>query len=754
MTIDEVFARAVQLHQSGRFAEAEGMYRQVLAQRPSHADAIHLLGLIAHQTGRSGVAADLIEKAIAINPRAADYHINLGVVLASSGRREEAVAAYRHGLMLKPDHVDGTYNLGVTLLHLNRAEEAASAFREAITLNPRHAFAHYALGNALKLQGRLEEAVASYRQALALKPDFAEVYARLAAALGEFGRFDEAVAAYRQAISAKPDFAEAYSSMGHFLGELGRPREAEAAHRQALELRPDVGEYHGNLAIVLAQLGRSQDALQACRMAVTLKPKYAGGHNNLGNVLRMLGRAEEAVDAFRGALALRPEFTEAWNNLGNALLNMARLDEALEAYRKAMELEPRDPLLHSNVIFTMNFHPAFDAPAILQETRNWNQRHAKPLKHLIRPRANNRDPGRRLKVGYVSPDFREHVVGWNLLPLLRHHDRQQVEVFCYSSVKSPDAMTEQIRACCDQWREMIGLGDEPVAERIRQDAIDILIDLSLHTSSNRLRVFAMTPAPVQITYLAYCGTSGIDGMHYRFSDPHLDPPDVDLACYSEQTIRLPETYWCYAPGGKAPDISPLPADRNGYITFGCMNQFAKASPATVELWCEILKQVPGSRMLIHAPPGKHLQTIGNHLSRHEIASDRVQFVGSQPWDQYMASYHRIDIGLDPFPYNGGITTCDALWMGVPVVTLSGQTAVGRGGRSILTNVGLANLVALNPVEYVRLATELAGDPSRLRELRRTMRDRLTASPLMDGPRFARNVEAAYRDAWRRWCGGI
>ncbi len=338
-----------------------------------------------------------------------------------------------------------------------------------------------------------------------------------------------------------------------------------------------------------------------------------------------------------------------------------------------------------------------------------------------------------------------------MLPLLRHHDHAQFEIFCYGSVKNPDDLTGQIRTSCDQWREMVGLSDETLAERIREDRIDLLIDLSLHTCGHRLRTFALRPAPVQITYLGYCSTSGVDGMHYRFSDPHLDPPDVDLGCYSEQTIRLPESYWCYAPGGQAPDISPLPAERNGYITFGCMTKFGKVSSATVELWCEILKQVPGSRLLIHAPPGKHLQTIGNHLSGHAIAFDRVQFVGYQPWDRYMATFHRIDVGLDPFPYNGGITTCDTLWMGVPAVTLSGRTAVGRGGRSILNNVGLADLVARVSAEYVRLAVQLAGDLPRLGELRRTMRDRLIASPLMDAPRFARNVEAAYRDAWRRWC---
>jgi predicted O-linked N-acetylglucosamine transferase (SPINDLY family) len=240
-------------------------------------------------------------------------------------------------------------------------------------------------------------------------------------------------------------------------------------------------------------------------------------------------------------------------------------------------------------------------------------------------------------------------------------------------------------------------------------------------------------------------------MHYRFSDPYLDPPEQDLSCYSEETIRLPETYWCYAPGKETPDPSPLPAERNGYITFGSMNQFAKVSPAALDLWCEILKRVPQSRLLIHAPSGKYLSAIRERFDRHGIAADRVEFIDRQDWDLYIRTYNRIDIGLDTFPYNGGITTCDTMWMGVPVISLSGQMPVGRGGRSILSNVGLGDLVAYSPGQYVDLAVKLADDIPRLRELRGTLRQRMRGSPLMDASRFARNVEAAYRDVWRRWC---
>ncbi len=609
----------------------------------------------------------------------------------------------------------------------------------------------FSLAVQLHQSGRFPEAVAAYRQALALKPDFAEAYSNLGSALSDLGQFEEALAAYHRALTIQPQNATVYYNAAVALKTLGKRNEAEAALRRALALKPDFAEALVNLGAILAEGGRLEEAVTVLKRALAIRPDVVEALNTLGKSLKDLGRIEEAFEVLQRAVAIAPDHANAYNTLGNVLLVMGRVEESLQAYRRAVELDRQNPTAQSNLVFAMNFDPRFDAAAILREARQWNERHAKPLGHLIRPHENTREGNRRMRVGYVSADFREHVVGWNLLPLLRHHDPGQVEVFCYSSVIQADAMTEQLRAHGNHWRDASPLGDEPLAALVRDDRIDVLIDLSLHSSGNRLRVFAMEPAPVQITYLGYCGTSGIDAMRFRLSDPHLDPPQMDLCCYSEQTIRLPETYWCYAPGGLAPEPSPPPVLGNGHVTFGCMNQFAKVSSAALELWCEILKRVQHSRLLVHALAGKHLGRVSEHLERHGISSDRVEFVGRQSWDQYTRTYHRIDIGLDPFPYNGGITTCDTLWMGVPVVSLSGATAVGRAGRSILCNLGLADLVAKDPDQYVRLAEELAGDVPKLSELRRTLRDRIKASPLMDAPRFAHHVEAAYRQAWRRWC---
>ncbi len=639
--------------------------------------------------------------------------------LHQSGRLADAERLYRQGLALQPDSASGQFNLGVALSQLNRPAEAVAAFQKSLALAPNQVECLNSLGVALGILGRLDEALDAYWRALKIEPENATVYYNAGIALKAMGRIDPAEAAWRRAVAIRPDFLEALNHLG----------------------------------LVLADRGRLLESVEVLNQALAVKPDSADTLNNLSNSLRDLGRTDEALKALQRAVAAKGGDADAYTNLGNILSRMARVEESMQAHRRAMELDPNHAIANSNLIFTMNFHPDCDSAAILREARQWDERHGQPLRHLIRPHNNSRDADRRLRIGYVSPDFRRHVVGWNLLPLLRQHDREHFEVFCYSSVTRPDAMTEQLRACSDQWREVAPLSDERLAEQIRADGIDVLIDLSLHTAGNRLRTFAMSPAPVQITYLGYCGTSGVEAMHYRFSDWQLDPPEQDLSCYSEQTIRLPETYWCYAPGGAAPEPSDLPAERNHHVTFGSMNQFAKVSSAAMDLWCEILKRTPLSRLLIHAPRGEYLSATRARFDRRGVAPDRVEFVDRQTWDPYMRTYHRIDIALDTFPYNGGITTCDALWMGVAVITLSGHTPVGRGGRSILHNVDLADLVAFNPEEYVNLAVALAGDLPRLSGLRKTLRPRMQASPLTDAPRFARNVEAAYRDAWRRWCAG-
>ena len=331
------------------------------------------------------------------------------------------------------------------------------------------------------------------------------------------------------------------------------------------------------------------------------------------------------------------------------------------------------------------------------------------------------------------------------------HDHDRFEIFCYSSVLNADGMTDLIRARTDVWRDVPALSDEQLARAIRDDRIDILVDLTMHMSGSRLLAFAYKPAPVQVTYLAYCSTTGLDAMDYRLTDPYLDPPGENDRFYSEKCAYLPETYWCYRPSDETPEVSRLPALDAGCVTFGCLNNFSKVSQPALSAWCRLLGTLPGSRLILHAPSGSHRQRALDFFAGQGVASDRVSFSPTLPENEYLAVYQGIDVALDPFPYAGGTTTCDALWMGVPVTSLAGQTAVGRAGVSILSNVGLADLVARDVEGYVRIAAGLAGNLERLGELRATLRRRMQRSPLMDARRFAHNVETLYREFWEHWC---
>jgi protein O-GlcNAc transferase len=714
--IDDAIRLAVQHHQAGRLANAEQIYRQVLAQQPNHADALHLLGVLAGQARRYDIAVELIRRAIAINTSNAPYYGNLGKFLLDNGQHAEAITACRQAIRLKPDYAE----------------------------------AHNNLGNAMQRSGKLDDAIASYQQAIRLKPDYAEAHFNQGTVHQASGQLDEAIAYYRQAIRLKPDYAAAYYNQGIALQRKGQFEEAIAIDRQAIRLKPDYADAYNNLGIALADCGRFEEAITSYRRAIELKPNYATAHNNLGVALQGTGQIDEAIGSYRRAIEFKTDYAETHNNLGDALKSIGQLDQAIAAYRQAIQIKPDLTAAHSNLVYALHFHPEYDAKALLPEHQLWDQRHARRFRTSIQPHDNNRSPDRRLKIGYVSPDFRVHPVGLALLPLLEQHDHQQFEIICFSDVRTDDAVTGNLRTRADRWHSIARLTDLQVAQLVREEQIDLLIDLTLHMQDNRLLMFARKPAPVQITYLGYPSTTGLGTIDYRLTDPYLDPPGDD-SLYVEQTVRLPETYLCWRWSGSEEPIGPLPATETGHITFGSLNNFAKVTPKTLELWGTILSQIKNSRLILRCPDGQAAKNAREILGRQGISDDRIELVGKLPWNQYVHLLQRVDIALDPFPYCGHTTSCDALWMGVPVITLAGPTAVSRGGVSILSNLGLTDLVAPNPIEYVRTVANLADDLPRLAELRRTLRQRMQASPLMDAPRFARNIEAAYRQMWRTWC---
>jgi len=496
--------------------------------------------------------------------------------------------------------------------------------------------------------------------------------------------------------------------------------------------------------------GQPEAAVAAFRRALELAPDYMQAQHNLGTAWQAMNDLDQAEACFRRALALR-ESAAGHYNLGSILKDQGRLSEAVARFRRSLELHPTHAAVHSNLLYTLLFCPDVGTAALAEEHRRWSRQHAEPLAATVVPHANDRRPERRLRVGYVSPNLRDHVVGRNLLPLFTAHDHQQFEVFCYADVPQPDAVTRQLQAGADVWRSSVDLSDAELAEQIRADRIDLLVDLTLHMEKNRLLTFARRPAPVQVTWAGYPGTTGLAVIDYRLTDPHLDPPGLDDACYTEESIRLPDSFWCYTPAADDPVPNPLPALEQHVVTFGCLSNFCKLNEQVLRLWARVLRAVERSRLLLLAPPGSHRQRVRELFGAEGVAAERIAFEPIRPRAEYLAIYHRIDLGLDPFPYNGHSTSLDSLWMGVPVVTMPGRTVVGRAGVSQLHTLGLPELIARNTEHYVQLATALARDLPRLAELRATLRQRMQHSPLMEIQRFARNVEAAYRQMWRRWC---
>jgi protein O-GlcNAc transferase len=663
----------------------------------------------------------------------------------------ESGRLYKIAALMAELTIQQTFELALQHHRAGRLPDAERLYRLILAQRPQHIDATQNLGIIAQQMGRNDIAVDLIRRAIALKPDYAEAYSNLGNALKENGQLDESIAAFRRAIALSPNLPEAHYNLGIALTGRGHFDEAIAACRQAIVLKPDVAEAHNNLGIALAGKGELDEAIAACRQAIALRPNYAEAHSNLGNALRDQRQLDESIAAYRHAIALRPDSAQAHNNLGIALADQGLLDEAIAAHRKALELRPDYSEAHSNLIMALLYRSGDDGTSILAEHRRWSGAFARPLAGKIKSHGNDRAPGRRLRIGYLSGDLQDHPVGYFLLPLLENHDRSNFEIFCYSNSRHADDHTDRLKRLSNTWRDIAHLSDEDAAALIRSDAIDILVDLSAHTGGNRLLVLARKPAPVQVTYLAYPGTTGLAAIDYRFTDPHLDPPDQLQEWYTEKSYRLPRSYWCYRPS-IAPEVSPPPAIGAGFITFGCLNNFSKVTPAVLKTWSAILLAVPDSHLILHAIPGSPRDRVRNLFAGAGIKPDRITFIGWLHPAEYMDQYRRIDIALDPFPYAGGTTTCNALWMGVPVITLAGPTAIGRGGVSILNNVGLTELIARSPEEYVQLAVGLANDKARLGYLRSTIREQMKLSPLMDAKQFAIDIENAYRQMWRTWLG--
>ncbi len=753
-SIPEALQAGLEHHRAGRLLQAEQMYRRVLQIHPRHAGAVHLLGLIAFQAGKLDVAEYMLQEAAKIDAFHAPYAADLGEVYRAIGKSDEAIAAYRKAIELNPEAADSWNNLGTLLQAAGQPAEAGDCFREALRLNAAHPEAAMNLGASLQAQGKLAEAEAAFENAVRISPDDPLAYLAFGRCLRAQKNTLGAIACFQMAVRLDPESAAAHYQLAraqHARGELDL---AEAAYLQALRLAPELAEAHYHLGLLERNRGRVNEALALFREAARLAPAMLDAQLCLANLYLGLEAPDLAVAASRAAVELRSDSASAVAHLAAALQAQGDLDGAVAAHRRAVELNPDSAETHSNLLYVLNFHPDSSPAELLAEHREWAQRHAEPLTAAALPHANDRDPGRRLRVGYVSAHFREHAVSFFSLPLLAAHDRDQFEVYCYSNSRDSDAVTEQFRQAAVAWRPIDGMSDEAVAQQVREDQIDILVDLTGHIGGNRLPVFARKPAPVQVTYLGYQNTTGMSAMDYRLTDDHADPPGMTDAFYTEKLVRLPGSFFCYRPTETAPEVNELPALASGRVTLGWLNFLAKTTPQAIEMWGRLLRAVPHAQLVVLAyRPGVFEERVLDAMAAAGVDPARVEIVHWRPPDAYLRLHHRIDIALDSFPFNGHTTICNALWMGVPSVVRQGSTYASRFGGSALRSLGLEELIAGSDEQYVEIVSRLAADLPRLAEMRRGLRARVAGSRLVDARTFASHVERAYRQMWQDWCRG-
>jgi protein O-GlcNAc transferase len=583
------------------------------------------------------------------------------------------------------------------------------------------------------------------------QPASAEVRIELARLLMQAGRLPEAAETMQQAIALGPgNLAACYNNLGVIQFHRGDFFAAVGSFRHAISLSGNDAGAHNNLGDALRRSGQLDTAASSYQDAIRLNPGFAQARSGLGLTLYLLGRFRQAIEQLEIAIRFDPRNSDANSNLMLCHVRLAEHQPALAAARRAVEIEPGNAEFHSHLISLMNYVEWDDPAEILQESREWDQRHGKTPRNIVH--GNNRDPDRRLRVGYISPDFKDHPVAFFLEPVLANHDRREFSVACYAEVRNPDGVTERMKSYVDLWRSTIWRSHDVVAEQIRADGIDILIDLCGHLVDNRLEVLARKPAPIQATWLGYPNTSGLAAIDYRFTDEMADPIGSTEALYSEKLVRLPGAFFVYLPPPDAPAVAALPMLDRGCVTFGSFNNLTKITPPVADLWARLLLSMPQATLLLAGLSGDRAQQARAMFRQRGVSDAQLEIVGWMNFREYFETFGRVDIGLDPFPWNGHTTTCHSLWMGVPVVSLAGRAALSRAGMSVMGNLGMgAEWVAQNPAAYLALAQSWAKNPNGLAEVRGNLRERMQRSPLLDAAGFTKGFEKILRDLWRQWC---
>jgi predicted O-linked N-acetylglucosamine transferase (SPINDLY family) len=681
-----------------------------------------------------------------------DQALDVAIRCQQAGQAEQAKQLYIRILEQQPDHPLALRNLGIIARGSGDFPLALAPSERALALRPDRPEFHACFAIALGAAGYPEKADSAFQTALRLDPNCVDALFNYGNALKARGSLREAVTCFERVLELRPDHPYARNELGSAHLAADRLEAAAMCFEKVIQERPTAFEAMSNLAVVVERQGDRSRAEELLRRAIQLAPGQSYVRLNLGDLLLTSNRVGEAIACLEEAARFAPGLAELQIFLGNAYAKQGRLEEALGCYRRALAEQPQFAATHQIALFTLHYSSGADPNALAAEHRNWAERHAAPLLTPGRRHVNTPDPERRIRVGYVSGDFRQHPIAYFTAPVIEAQDQNQIEAVCYATGRA-DAWTERIRSHVSLWRETGGLGDAELADLIEQDRIDILVDLSGHTAGNRLLVFARKPAPVQVSWLGYSGTTGMQAMDYLIADPQVAPVEEE-APFVEQPLRLSGCFLAYEIPADAPAVRPAPCVERGFTTYACFNALSKIGLHVVSVWCEILRKDPAARLVMKNA------TFDDQASREFYAQQfesrgvdrgRVDLVGGSPHRELLEYYSKVDIALDPFPYNGATTSCEALAMGVPVVTLMGNRFISRVGSSILHNAGLDDLVTASEAEYVEKALALGRNRALLAEMRATMRARLAASVLCDTAGFTRRLESAYRDIWRRWC---
>ena len=732
-----------------RFPEALALAQALTRRFPKHGFGWKMLGVVLRRLGHEPEALESLRKAVLLAPGDAEAHNNLGVSLKALGRLSEAVRSFEAAVQRLPGFVGAHYNLGTTRVGLGQLAQAELSYRRALQLKPDFADAHAQLAGVLQALERPDEAVASYDRALGLGADQAALHYNLACSLQLTGQLERAETAYRRATQLAPAFALAPYNLGNLLHVQGRWMEAKDCYQTALQRDPGLVQAHTNLGNTLKELGHVDEAELSYRQAVSLKPDLAEAQHNLGLLLMQVGRTHEALDSFRCAVHSAPSYAQAHKSLGDALKDLGQFDAAALGYQRALQIDPGLQDALSNSLFTLNYHPDKSGEQVFVVYQDFEQQFGLPHRASWRAYDNDRSHGRRLKVGYVSPALRQHSSRHFLEPLLARHDHGAVEVYAYAELAREDAVTARYKSYVDHWIPTQGLSDDVLAQRIREDRIDILVDVAGHTAGNRLQVFARKPAPVSLHWLDFGYTTGLSAIDYYLTDWPTVPAGSE-ALFSEAPWRLDGPGLVYRAAEGMGEVSPLPAEQKGCITFGSLTRAVRINHHTVRVWAALLQRVPTARLVINSGDYRTAAMqadLADRFAAHGIARERLD-IGhhSPPWDVL----RQIDIGLDCFPHNSGTTLFESLYLGVPFVTLAGRPSVGRMGSAILHGLGHPEWIADTEARYVEIAVVMAADLPKLATLRAGLRAEMAGGPLMDEAGFARRVEAAYQSMFKAW----